>query len=49
MKYLITIFFLFSLFNLTSQDLKTYEIEILFEKGTNTKKRPWLQHKEILD
>ena len=33
MKYLITIFFLFSLFNLTSQDLKTYEIEIFVNKN----------------
>ena len=33
MKYLITIFFLFSLFNLTSQDLKTYEKEIFVNEN----------------
>lgn len=33
MKYLITIFFLFSLFNLTSQELKTYEKEIFVNEN----------------
>ena len=33
MKYVITFFFLFSLFNLTSQELKTYEKEIFVNEN----------------